>query len=56
MATETDNFGAGIFDDGKETESPKDEVASTESEAVVLTDREIAIAKGEDPDNPPEVE
>ena len=56
MATETDNFGAGIFDDAKEIESPKDDIASTEPEAVTLTDREIAIAKGEDPDTPPEVE
>ena len=56
MATETDTFGAGVFDEAKETESPKEEVTSTESEAVTLTDREIAIAKGEDPDNPPEVD
>ena len=52
MTTETDSFGAGIFDDQKETESPKDEV--TPNSEVTLTDRERAIAMGEDPDAPEE--
>lgn len=57
MATETDSFGAGIFpDDTKETESPVDVSSSNDTEEVTLTDREIAIAKGEDPDSPPEVD
>lgn len=56
MATETDTFGAGVFGEVKETESPKEEVTSADSDPVALTAREIAIAKGEDPDNPPEVD
>ena len=47
MAENLDNFGAGIFDD-----PPAEE--SSEATGVVLSEREMAIAKGEDPDQPVE--
>lgn len=57
MATDLDTFGAGVFDD--QTEEAVNETASTddpvqtEDQEVTLSDREIAIAKGEDPDAEP---
>lgn len=58
MATDLDTFGAGIFDEPAKEEA-NTEVASAEESVqtdepqVTLTDREIAIAKGEDPDAEP---
>ena len=50
MATELDDFGKGVFDDPVEEKSAEESSASEGDTAVQLTDREIAIAKGEDPD------
>lgn len=54
MATDLDDFGKGVFEEPQVEESSKDESTSTDDSSVQLTDREIAIAKGEDPDNPAE--
>jgi hypothetical protein len=44
MTSSPENFGAGVFDDSS-ADQPE------ESQAISLTDREVAIAKGEDPDS-----
>lgn len=54
MATELDDFGKGVFDEPAAEQSSVDESTQQEDSSVQLTDREIAIAKGEDPDNPVE--
>lgn len=47
---EQDDFGKGVF---AETVAVANDAQETESEEpIVLTDREIAIAEGNDPDNP----
>ena len=47
MADNLDNFGAGVFDDPPAQES-------ADSGGIALSEREIAIAKGEDPNDQPE--
>ena len=47
MADNLDNFGAGVFDDPPAEENSVDQ-------PVVLTEREEAIARGDDPDQPAE--
>lgn len=44
MTDDQENFGAGVFDDSSAGQPE-------ESQAISLTDREVAIAKGEDPDS-----
>lgn len=52
MATDLDNFGKGVFDEPVVQEEKVQETVADES-PIELTDREKAIAMGEDPDAPP---
>ena len=53
MTTNLDDFGKGVFEEPVSTEDSAAEATQQEDSSVQLTDREIAIAKGEDPDAPP---
>jgi hypothetical protein len=56
MATDLEEFGKGVFDEPEASDENSSVSEPAVDQAVQLTDREIAIAKGEDPDAPKEEE
>lgn len=51
MTTKDDDFGKGVFDEENKVQPLREETDDNEPEEITLTDREIAIARGEDPDD-----